>query len=190
MAKQVPTFVCKGCGKLSECGYQPGNRRFHTAQKYCSRDCARHHQGAERSKNFVIPKFNCQRCGKETERSVVLSGGKRHINHKQIYCSKSCSATGRTYDRPSKGWVHPRTGYRYLRIKETLVAEHRKVMEGVIGRSLRKGETVHHVDGDRLNNNPRNLELWSRNHGPGQRASDLPPYWGGDVVVGALAMGG
>jgi hypothetical protein len=35
-------------------------------------------------------------------------------------------------------------------------------MEQKLGRLLRKGELVHHRDGDRLNNDPDNLELTNR----------------------------
>lgn len=50
--------------------------------------------------------------------------------------------------------------------------EHRLVMEKVLGRKLRKGENVHHRDGDRLNNDPDNLELWSVLQPSGQRVED------------------
>lgn len=40
------------------------------------------------------------------------------------------------------------------------VQEHRLVMEKKIGRYLNPGETVHHLDGDKLNNNPDNLILF------------------------------
>lgn len=37
--------------------------------------------------------------------------------------------------------------------------EHRAVAEQKLGRSLRKNEIVHHVDGDYLNNSPDNLQI-------------------------------
>jgi hypothetical protein len=41
--------------------------------------------------------------------------------------------------------------------------EHRKVMEQVLGRALRRGEVVHHIDGDKTNNSPENLEVFASN---------------------------
>ena len=37
--------------------------------------------------------------------------------------------------------------------------EHRAVAEAMLGRPLRTGEVVHHRDGDKLNNDPLNLEV-------------------------------
>lgn len=39
------------------------------------------------------------------------------------------------------------------------VAQHRLVMEGVVGRLLAGTEIVHHLDGDKTNNSPENLQL-------------------------------
>ncbi|WP_243259146.1 HNH endonuclease signature motif containing protein [Clostridium sp. 'deep sea'] len=39
--------------------------------------------------------------------------------------------------------------------------EHRVVAEKKLGRKLRKGEVVHHIDGDKLNNSPDNLMVFS-----------------------------
>jgi len=43
------------------------------------------------------------------------------------------------------------------------VAEHRLVMEAKLGRYLRRGEVVHHRDGNPANNDPANLKLFASN---------------------------
>lgn len=70
----------------------------------------------------------------------------------------------------------PESGY--VRIKTDLgwMYEHRYVMEQRLGRRLLPEESVHHVNGDRGDNQEGNLELWSTVQPRGQRVRDKVAY--------------
>lgn len=118
-------------------------------------------------------------CGKEVS---------AYGNQLRSGVQKSCGCYARDVQRAAtgekssmwKGGVTHSQGYRLILMpehpnanKNGYVREHIYVMSQHIGRTICKGETVHHKDGNRKNNEISNLELWTSNHQPGQRVSDL-----------------
>lgn len=68
-------------------------------------------------------------------------------------------------------------GYRVIHVQGKRVKEHRHVMEQKLGRPLTSLEHVHHLDGDKLNNAPRNLTVVTN---AGHRGTHIgPTYHGG-----------
>lgn len=65
---------------------------------------------------------------------------------------------------------------RHLEGRKIRIRRCRHVMEKILGRALRPDETVHHKNGDKLDDSPANLELWSTRHPKGQRVQDLIDY--------------
>lgn len=144
--------------------------------KYCSPEC--YHVAAKgRPKSDRWPDhlftYVCKHCGVEF---VDRAHG---VNTGRIYCSHRC----RNLAKPSRNavgtpgnrkFVDGRSGYVMLTGERGIKGlEHRFVMEAILGRKLHRNETVHHKNGIRHDNRPENLELWIKNHGSGQRASDL-----------------
>lgn len=76
------------------------------------------------------------------------------------------------------GIVHTPEGYVYemvsvddpmasMRNRMGYVLQHRLVMAKQLGRPLTRNESVHHIDGDKKNNKPDNLQLRQGKHGAG-----------------------
>lgn len=72
---------------------------------------------------------------------------------------------------PPEGTVST-DGYRYATRNGRVVLMHREKMAEILGRPLLSSESVHHKNGQRSDNRPENLELWTRWQPAGQRVED------------------
>ena len=119
-------------------------------------------------------KRTCNKCGKEFETTAytISRGWGKHCS---LSCSNSYSASLLKGHKQSpghiakriqsgenhykwKGGVKIQNGYRFI-LQEGggYKQEHRIIAEGVLGRSLKQNETVHHFNGDRADNGNENL---------------------------------
>ena len=127
-------------------------------------------------------------CGKQTtvRQASLTVGHTRSCGH---LFSEHSRSQPKGADSPSwKGGRHLDGGYVFIyrpnhpRAKKNgYVREHTVVMEGKLGRYLLHHENVHHKDGNKINNSPNNLELWSTSQPSGQRIEDKVT-WAREII--------
>lgn len=105
----------------------------------------------------------CTRCGKQLYRSPCKRKGRP-------FCSRQCHMktlneelnptrmTPETKAKLSKARLDSGEGLTYRKLGGR--HEHRQVAEQTLGRDLLPGEIVHHIDGDKRNNDPSNIMVF------------------------------
>jgi hypothetical protein len=140
-------------------------------RRFCSKPCWIKHNRTD----LVLM---CQQCGRHYPVKRYQIHPKRQGPRR--YCSQRCrNEYWRIHGKPQGAHLPHRSssGYVYVWAPEhpsvqgksyKRVAEHRLVMERMLGRPLLPGENVHHKNGVRDDNRPENLECWSVGQPAGQ----------------------
>jgi hypothetical protein len=152
--KEIVPRPCEECQNE----FQPSD----STKRFCSRTCAMESRRKKRKRQ------NCERCDKP------LSGA---LKSTVRFCSHACAMArphhenwGRVLPNGSKRRTH--FGYVQIKVDGKWMLEHRHVMQEKLGRILLRTEHVHHVDGNKANNAPENLEMWKKRHPHGVRNAD------------------
>lgn len=155
--RQSPICTVEGCDQPSK------------VRSMCAKHYSRWHRHGDPTTRRSKPLVTDLQC------SVILKSGEQCQSRAKI--GTMCGAHYQRFKRygdplagrnPHGTGSLANNGYRMIGKR----LEHRVVMERLLGRKLERYETVHHINGDRTDNRPENLELWLKAHVPGQSVRD------------------
>lgn len=129
-------------------------------------EATRRHQDGEQLQDIA----KAMGCGQNTVARTLTELG--------IHEKKQCKLRGEDHHSWQGGRRIDASGYVRVRVPDEdrhladatrsgYMMEHRLVMARILGRRLLTSESVHHINGDRQDNDPENLQLRQGNHGSG-----------------------
>lgn len=180
-------LTCQHCGSLflREIGQVNQAKKQKSKGPYCSRACG--------NRAFFTGRKISESTRKKYRERIPWNKGKPwSASHRQVLSEKALGgnhAMDRNGHWHGGRYIKP-DGYVEIRVNGKGKLEHRHVMEQILGRPLKRNELVHHINQDRTDNRPENLELMSASehmrhhnpHGPQRRVRQVQCYVCGMTV--------
>ena len=173
------TKICKGCSisftttnvKRLFCDQACRNRAYHVRVNNEPPSFAKvcHRCGVGFIARINFTKYCSYQCRQRSNSDATTA--------RQRAYRESLNLIPRQWQRPTYEIGDTKVDFQgYVRVKvgspNKWMPQHRHIMEQQLGRSLQPHENVHHINGDRADNQFDNLELWNTSQPSGQRVVD------------------
>lgn len=177
--------TCVVCGGAFQVKYQSFKVKT-CSSPACKKECQRARSAkanAAQKRQAPMVVLQCAGCGGDVQKPAAYVRRQQQAKGQRFFYHDACKGQGKdrvNTPRPPKnirrlradGYIdlylppekRPRAAQGKRRVR---FPEHRVVMADVLGRELDPNETVHHIDGDRANNAPENLQVRKGKHGRG-----------------------
>lgn len=115
--------------------------------------CGKDYTSYQCGKNFHFCSIECRRLAGKLVASGFSEETRRKAGERITWYNQNVFNHGEYRERQADALRGKGSGY----VKDHGVHKHRLIAEEMLGRSLKPGEIVHHIDGDKGNNDPSNL---------------------------------
>ena len=168
---------CSLCGIVEELGHKKYCVNCKNKIPNCCQDCGKEYVSKAKYKRCSTCQYHWYKINKPLQFTAAYAKAKARVN--QALRTKKGLPMNHVFNKGPRGegYVNKK-GYRLMVMRHPSGKgyirkyQHTIVMEKFLERSLKKGESVHHKNGDRLDNKIENLELWVKGQPAGSRVED------------------